>query len=94
MTWPAALTILLLSESDSLASLDRRALRDAGASRVESMTSGIDAARMLAALDQAQALFMPDVVVCSQKLADMDGEQFCAILRLHPLLLDLPVLLI
>ena len=94
MTWPAALNILLLSESDSLASLDRRALRDAGASRVESMTSGIDAARMLAALDQAQALFMPDVVVCSQKLADMDGEQFCAILRLHPLLLDLPVLLI
>lgn len=94
MTWPASLNILLLSESDSLASLDRRALREAGASRVDSMTSGIDAARMLAALDPVQATLLPDVVVCSQKLADMDGEQFCAILRLHPLLLDLPVLLI
>ena len=94
MTRPTSLNILLLSESDSLASLDRRALRDAGASRVEGMTSGIDAARMLAGLGTGRAPFMPDVVVCTQRLADMDGEQFCAILRQHPLLLDLPILLI
>ncbi|MFT4302555.1 MAG: histidine kinase [Desulfovibrio sp.] len=94
MTRPTSLNIFLLSESDSLASLDRRALRDAGASRVECMTSGIDAARMLAGLDTGRASFMPDVVVCTQRLSDMDGEQFCAILRQHPLLLDLPILLI
>ncbi|MDD4701726.1 MAG: histidine kinase [Desulfovibrio sp.] len=94
MTRPTPLNILLLSESDSLASLDRRALRDAGASRVDCMTSGIDAARMLAGLDVARMPFMPDVVVCTQRLADIDGEQFCAILRQHPLLLDLPILLI
>lgn len=94
MTRPIYLNILLLSESDSLSSLDRRALRDAGASRVECMTSGIDAARMLAGLDIGRSPFMPDVVVCTQRLADIDGEQFCAILRQHPLLLDLPILLI
>ena len=94
MTRPTSLNVLLLSESDSLASLDRRALRDAGASRVDCMTSGIDAARMLAGLDTRPMPFMPDVVVCTQRLADIDGEQFCAILRQHPLLLDLPILLI
>ncbi|ATD81214.1 MULTISPECIES: response regulator [Desulfovibrio] len=94
MTRPAGLNILLLCESESLSSLDRRALREAGASRVECMTSGIEAARMLAGLDASGPGFTPDIVVCSQKLADMDGEQFCAILRLHPLLLGLPILLL
>lgn len=94
MTRPAGLNILLLCENESLTSLDRRALREAGASRVECMTSGITAARMLAGLDDSGPGFTPDIIVCSQKLADMDGEQFCAILRLHPLLLGLPVLLL
>lgn len=94
MIRPAGLNILLLCENESLTSLDRRALRDAGAGRVECMTSGIDAARMLAGLDTSGPGFTPDIVVCSQKLADMDGEQFCAILRLHPLLLGLPILLL
>lgn len=94
MTRPAGLNILLLCENESLTSLDRRALRDAGASRVECMTSGIAAARMLAGLEDSGPGFAPDIIVCSQKLADMDGEQFCAILRLHPLLLGLPVLLL
>ena len=49
---------------------------------------------MLAGLDEPLPSFQPDVVVCSQRLSDMDGEQFCAILRLHPMLLDMPVLLI
>lgn len=94
MTRPDQLHILLLSESEALAALDRRALRDAGASRVDIMTSGVQAARMLAGLSPGANAPRPDAVVCGQKLADMDGEQFCAILRLHPLLLALPVLLI
>lgn len=94
MTRPRQIHVLLLSESESMAALDRRALREVGADRVEGLTSGVAAARMLAGLDQALPSFQPDVVVCSQRLSDMEGEQFCAILRLHPMLLDMPVLLI
>lgn len=91
---PRLPSILLLSESEPLAALDRRALRDAGAGRVQVMTSGIEAARILAGLVPNPTGLQPDVIVCAQKLEDMDGEQFCAILRLHPRLLAMPVLLI
>ena len=94
MTRPRPIHVLLLSESESMAALDRRALREVGAERTECLTSGVAAARMLAGLDDPIPSFQPDVVVCSQRLSDMDGEQFCAILRLHPMLLDMPVLLI
>ena len=94
MTRPRQIHALLLSESESMAALDRRALREVGADRVEGLTSGVAAARILAGLDEAPPSFQPDVVVCSQRLSDMEGEQFCAILRLHPMLLDMPVLLI
>ena len=86
--------VLLLSESEALAALDRRALRDAGVARIRVMTSGIQAARILAGLATDSQGFQPDIIVCGQKLADMDGEQFCAILRLHPRLLAVPILLI
>ena len=94
MTRPRQIHVLLLSESESMAALDRRALREVGTDRIEGFTSGVAAARILAGLDEPPAAFQPDVVVCSQRLSDMEGEQFCAILRLHPMLLDLPVLLI
>ncbi|HZF60830.1 MAG TPA: response regulator [Desulfovibrio sp.] len=94
MTRPRQIHVLLLSESESMAALDRRALREVGVDRIEGLTSGVAAARMLAGLDEFPPSFKPDVVICSQRLSDMDGEQFCAILRLHPLLLDMPVLLI
>ena len=94
MTRPRQIHVMLLSESESMAALDRRALREVGADRVEGLTSGVAAARILAGLDEAPPSFQPDVVVCSQRLSDMEGEQFCAILRLHPMLLDMPILLI
>ena len=94
MTNSPPLHILLLAESEPKAALDRRALREAGADRVECRTSGVEAARLLARIVPPLPDFFPQAVVCSQRLADMDGEQFCAMLRLHPLLLDLPVLLI
>ena len=94
MTRPRQIHVLLLSESESMAALDRRALREVGVDRIEGLTSGVAAARMLAGLDEFPPSFKPDVVICSQRLSDMDGEQFCAILRLHPLLLDMPILLI
>ncbi len=94
MTSRSPLSVLLLSESESLAALDRRTLRDAGVTRIRVLTSGSQAARILAGLSPDSQDFQPDIIVCSQKLADMDGEQFCAILRLHPRLLATPVLLI
>lgn len=94
MTSRSPLSVLLLSESEQLAALDRRALRDAGVARIRLLTSGIQAARILAGLAPDNQDFQPDIIVCGQKLADMDGEQFCAILRLHPRLLAMPVLLI
>lgn len=84
--------ILLLCENDASAQLDRRAIREAGYPRITLMTSGVDAARLLAGLEKSDEDF--SAVVCSQKLSDMDGDQFCAIIRQHPLLLALPVLLV
>lgn len=85
--------ILLLCEDEKSAQLDRRAIRDAGYSRIAIMNSGIDAARLLAGFDKSEQE-TPKIVICSQKLADMDGEQFCAIIRQHPLLMALPILLL
>ncbi len=86
--------VLLVSENEKSAQLDRRSLREAGYTEIAVMTSGIAAARMLAGLDAETGGFVPGIVVCAHKLDDMDGEQFCAIVREHPLLLGLPILLI
>lgn len=94
-TTPTLPEVLLLSESEALASLEKRALREAGVPHIHSMTSGIDAARMLADLTPGKGRLPLDcIVVCGQKLADMEGERFCALVRLHPRLLGLPILLI
>lgn len=84
--------ILLLCENETAAQLERRALRDAGFPVSQILTSGVEAARLLAGLTENKE--KPDIVVCTQKLDDMDGEQFCAIIRQHPLLLGFPVLLV
>jgi CheY-like chemotaxis protein len=81
-------TVFLLCASEQAGALDRRALREAWCAQVSVMTSGVQAAECLAAGN------LPDIVVCASKLADMAGELFCSIIRLHPRLLELPVLLI
>lgn len=86
--------VMLLCASDDYAAIEKRALRDAGVKDVRLFTSGAQAARILAGLEKSPDDFRPDIIICAQKLADMDGEQFCAIIRLHPLLLALPILLI
>lgn len=84
--------VLLLGESDAAIALDRRALRDAGFSDARIMTSGLDACRRLAGIGGEP--YKPDLVVCTNRLADMDGDQFCAIVRQHPRLLALPILIV
>ncbi len=87
-------SILLLCENESSANLDKKALRAAGYGHTRVMTSGIEAARLLAGMDKPLDGFAPDIVVCLRRLGDMDGEQFCAIVREHPKLAGFPILLI
>ncbi|MBD5641568.1 MAG: response regulator [Desulfovibrio sp.] len=87
------LSVLLLCENEKAGNLDRRALREAGIANVQLMTSGIEAAKLLARPDLAGARY-PDIVIALRQLADMDCEQFCAIARQHPGLAGLPILLI
>lgn len=88
------ISVMLLSRSERLASVDKRTLREAGAATRWSLTSGVEAARLLDGLASGSRPETPDVIVCHQELEDMDGEQFCAMLRLHPRLVSQPVLLL
>ena len=87
-------SVLLLCKSEQAAAVDKRALRDAGATQIRTMTSGLDAARIMAGLEPDKPKLEPDIIVCQHKLDDIDGEQFCALLRLHPRLLGMPILLL
>ncbi|WP_300732933.1 histidine kinase [uncultured Desulfovibrio sp.] len=87
-------SVLLLCKSEQAAAVDKRALRDAGATHIRTMTSGLDAARIMAGLEPDKPKLEPDIIVCQHKLDDIDGEQFCALLRLHPRLLGMPILLL
>ena len=69
----AACLAFLLSESEALAAWTDARLRDAGVPRIRVMTSGIQAARILAGLATDSQGFQPDIIVCGQKMADMDG---------------------
>ncbi|MCR4666760.1 MAG: response regulator [Desulfovibrio sp.] len=83
--------VLLLNATQSNATVDKQVLREAGVMHIETMTSGVEAARHLAEkTDGARDC----IVVCNQRLSDMSGEQFCDIVRLHPRLLSLPILLV
>lgn len=86
------LTLLLCADENS-GRVDKLALREAGLGNVRVMTSGVAAAKLLSGMIRS-APQIPDLVVCLTRLEDMDGEQFCAIIRQHPRLLGLPILLI
>lgn len=86
-------SVLLLCENEKSAQIDRRAIKEAGYNQIKLLTSGIEAANLLAGKSGDMDL-LPNIIVCAQRLEDMDGEQFCAIIRQHPLLLGFPILLI
>ena len=89
---PCNQQLLLLEDSESSLSLDKRIIKEAGFNNITVMTSGLEACKKLAGLAESQII--PDIVVCNCRLEDIDGEQFCAIIRQHPRLLGLPILLI
>lgn len=98
-------TALLLVPTEAHASVDKRALRHAGCGTVRVLTSGVQAARLLAGLPlesgkddatdrpgEGSPEALPDVILCHATLADMSGADFVALVRCHPQLLDLPII--
>ncbi|MBO4369599.1 MAG: hypothetical protein J5803_05825 [Desulfovibrio sp.] len=84
-------TILFLSDSISNNAVDKKVLREAGVTQIICMSSGSNACDYLTKnLRQAREM----LVVCNAMLDDMSGEQFCNIVRLHPRLLGIPILLV
>lgn len=81
---------LLLAEREDLAAVDRRALREAGLRNITIVSSGCEAARLLAN-PNASGLHM---VLCTEQLADMSGDDFVRLVRLHPHLLPFPLLVV
>ena len=80
--------VLLLAEREDLAAVDRRALREAGLRNITIESSGCEAARLLSRPEGS----IVQVVLCNEQLADMSGDEFVHLVRLHPRLLLLPVL--
>ncbi|MEG2140984.1 MAG: response regulator, partial [Bilophila sp.] len=90
---------LLLVRHEDLAVVDRRALREAGIRSVRVLSSGVEAARILhtAATESAKLEMTfrddPNLVLCHEQLADMTGDEFVRLIRLHPLLMPFPILM-
>ena len=83
--------VLLLSENQDLNVLDKKIIREAGVEKIAALLAGREAAKYLAKNYQLAKNLL---VVVNQKLEDMSGEQFCRIIRLHPKLTNIPILLI
>ena len=89
-------SVLLLARQESLVTVDKRMLRHNGSRpfrRLSVMDSGLKAAQGLA-LTAQNRLSLPDLLVCDLPLADMTAVQFLSLIRLHPALRALPVLLL
>ncbi len=87
---------MLLVEVDSHATVDKNALRAAGISHVQVLTSGMLAARFLAmqAEKHAEDNEGIDCVFCTPRLDDMSAVQWMELVRQHPLLVNIPVIVI
>ncbi len=85
----------LLVRSDDMAVVDRRVLRDAGIRRIQVISSGIEAAKKLAAAVSTGCGdgSGPDMILCHEQLADMSGDEFVRLVRLHPALMPFPVIM-
>lgn len=85
----------LLVRSDDMAVVDRRVLRDAGIRRIQVLSSGVEAARKLAAAVSAECGdgSAPDMILCHEQLADMSGDEFVRLVRLHPALTPFPIIM-
>ncbi len=76
---------IIASESDARASIERKALKNAGISQVVLFTSGIDLAYHLADLHENEKNDNL-IVFCQPVFSDMSAVEFMETIRLHPLL--------
>ena len=92
---------LVLAPREDVAKVDRNALREAGIRQVRILSSGVEAARMLAGPTTgtpeeriAAAALRPDadLVLCHDQLADTSPHPPVRLIRLHPRLLPFPAL--
>lgn len=93
-------SVLILADSDALAAVDKSALRGRGIRHVRFMTSGKEAARLLARQHSGRDRSAPpdaapavDLVICNATLTDMQGTEFLRLIRTHPRLAGLPVII-
>ncbi len=90
---------LLLVEIESHARVDKNALRGAGIDHVQVLTSGMLAARFLAMQaekhdsDKHDATGI-DCIFCTARLADMSALQWMDLVRQHPHMARIPMMLI
>ncbi len=88
---------LLLVDMEGNASTEKFALREVGLVRTRVMTSGVQAAKLLSGMGRRQKQEGQeniDLVVCHPRLSDMTALQWLALIRQHPRLANLPVLMI
>lgn len=84
---------LLLTDHADNAVVDRSMLRTTGVRQVRVETSGLAAARSLAAsVSTVVPVSTAEVVVCLPQLEDMNAAEFAALVRSHPLLSHIPLL--
>ena len=83
-------SVLLLGKSEELVYIDRKMLRTCGAGRAVFSQNGLKTARFLAALPESKR---PAFIFCAEP-ADMGNLQLLRLIRLHPGLFDLPVILV
>ncbi|UZP68697.1 response regulator [Desulfovibrio mangrovi] len=88
---------LIIADVEGVAAIDRSALHSQGIRHVRILSSGEEAARLLAkqTADETARNDIPpfDLVICNATLADMRGADFIGIIRKHPKLAALPVVL-
>lgn len=77
---------LILVARESLATVDKQALRACGVRDFQILSSGVEAALVLASGKG------PEVTLCADTLADMSGDDFVRLVRLHPALVPYPVI--
>lgn len=77
---------LILVARESLATVDKQALRACGVRDFQILSSGVEAALVLASSGR------PDMTLCADTLADMSGDEFVRLVRLHPALVPYPII--
>lgn len=90
-------SVLVLADSEGIAFIDRSALHGQGIRHVRQLSSGEEAARILAkqAKKAASQYDAPpfDLIICNAALTDMSGTEFVTLIRKHPALVAIPVIL-